>query len=618
MTVRSVDFEGYDPGGEGLRETLCTVGNGRFATRGALPEADADGVHYPGTYIAGCFNRVTSAIGDRSIETESMVNAPNWLPLSVRIEAGPWLTLDGVEVLEHRHALDLHTGVLTRRTRFRDDTGRETALAQRRLVHMRDPHLAGLETTIVAENWSGSIVIRSALDGCVENNNVERYRLFEHCHLGPVRTGLADDDTIELLVTTCQSGIEIAEAARTRLRRDGAAVEAERRLVERPGYVAQEISAEIERSRPLTVEKIVALSTSRDDAISEPAQSARWHAGHAASFEELLRQHQVSWHHLWRRFHIEIANDYETSRVLNLHVFHLLQTVSEHCADLDVGVPARGLHGEGYRGHIFWDDLRIFPSLTLRVPQHTRALLLYRYRRLPAARAAASDAGYDGAMFPWQSGSDGTEATPRLLFNVRSGRWIDENSGLQRHVGVAIACNVWQYYQVSADIDFMASFGAELLLEVARFLASITSYNAVLDRYEIRGARRPRRAPRRLPRERRARAPQQRLYEHDDCLGPLPRPRRAGAAGVAAPRAHRRPDQAGRDELERWEEISRKLVIPFHGDGIISQFEGYGALAEFDWDAYRHKYGNVQRLDMILEVEGDSANRYQLSKRRTC
>ena len=70
-------LRGLRPGGEGLRETLCTVGNGRFATCGALPEVDADGVHYPGTYIAGCFNGVTNTIGDRSIETESMVNAPN-------------------------------------------------------------------------------------------------------------------------------------------------------------------------------------------------------------------------------------------------------------------------------------------------------------------------------------------------------------------------------------------------------------------------------------------------------------------------------------------------------------------------------------------------------------
>jgi alpha,alpha-trehalase len=415
MTIWSVDFEGYEPEREGLREALCTVGNGRFATRGALPEADADGVHYPGTYIAGCFNRVTSTIGDRSIETESMVNAPNWLPLSVRFGDGPWLTMEGVEVLDHRHTLDMRTGVLTRRTRFRDEAGRETGLAQRRFVHMRHPHLAGLETTIVAENWSGPITIRSALDGLVENANVERYRSFEHRHLDPVRTGLACDDTIELLVTTRQSGIEIAEAARTRLRCEGREVDAERKLVERPGYVAQEIAAELEQGRPLTVEKIVALSTSRDDAISEPALAARQHAQRAPSFEELLREHQVSWHHLWRRFHIEIDDDDEPGRILNLHVFHLLQTVSEHCADLDVGVPARGLHGEGYRGHIFWDDLLIFPFLSLRVPQLTRALLLYRYRRLPAARAAAEDAGHQGAMFPWQSGSDGTEATPRLL-----------------------------------------------------------------------------------------------------------------------------------------------------------------------------------------------------------
>jgi trehalose/maltose hydrolase-like predicted phosphorylase len=85
--------------------------------------------------------------------------------------------------------------------------------------------------------------------------------------------------------------------------------------------------------------------------------------------------------------------------LVRLHIFHLLQTASPHTRDLDAGVPARGLHGEAYRGHVFWDELFVFPFLNLRMPEITRALLLYRYRRLDEARVAARAAGYRGAMF---------------------------------------------------------------------------------------------------------------------------------------------------------------------------------------------------------------------------
>ena len=172
-------------------------------------------------------------------------------------------------------------------------------------------------------------------------------------------------------------------------------------------------------------------------------------------------------------------------------MFHLLQTVSEHTIDLDVGVPARGLHGEAYRGHIFWDELFVFPFLNLRFPELTRALLRYRVRRLPEARQAARAAGYRGAMYPWQSGSDGREETQRLHLNPRSGRWLPDNSHRQRHVNAAVAWNVWQYYQATGDLDFLAAYGAEMLLEIARFWASIATYNRALDRYEICGVMGP-------------------------------------------------------------------------------------------------------------------------------
>ena len=162
-----------------------------------------------------------------------------------------------------------------------------------------------------------------------------------------------------------------------------------------------------------------------------------------------------------------------TELKLRVHIFHCLQTASPHSIDLDVGIPARGWHGEAYRGHIFWDELFIFPFLSLRLPTLTRALLSYRYRRLPEAKRAAREEGFEGAMFPWQSGSNGREETQKLHLNPESGRWNPDNTHRQRHINAAIAFNIWQYYEATDDYEFLTAFGAEMFLEIARFWASI-------------------------------------------------------------------------------------------------------------------------------------------------
>ena len=129
-----VVFDGWDPADEGRREALCTLGNGRFATRGAAPEARADGVHYPGTYAAGCFNRLVDEVAGRTMDNESIVNLPNWLTLRFAIDGGPWLDPAAVTVLDARQELDLRRGILTRQLRFADPSGRHTTLRQRRFV----------------------------------------------------------------------------------------------------------------------------------------------------------------------------------------------------------------------------------------------------------------------------------------------------------------------------------------------------------------------------------------------------------------------------------------------------------------------------------------------------
>jgi len=182
-----------------------------------------------------------------------------------------------------------------------------------------------------------------------------------------------------------------------------------------------------------------------------------------------------------------VKTEGEENKILRLHIFHIYQTISHNSIGHDIGVPSRGWHGEAYRGHIFWDELYIFPYLNLHMPQLARSLLMYRYYRLPKARQAAKENGYDGAMYPWQSGSNGREESQKIHLNPKSGRWIPDNSNLQRHINAAIPYNVWLYYQTTGDMDFFTTYGAEIILSTALFWSSIAELNLKTGRYEING-----------------------------------------------------------------------------------------------------------------------------------
>jgi alpha,alpha-trehalase len=607
-------YDGFDPDDEPLREALCTLGNGYFATRGAAPESSAGDVHYPGTYVAGLYNRLTTRIADRDVENEDLVNVPNWLHLRFRIAGDEWFTVADGGVDEYRQELDLRHGILTRRFVFATPDGRRTRVAQRRFVHMGNPHAAGLATTFQPENWSGRVEVETAIDGTVVNAGVARYRKLNSRHLSPIEEGFPSDDTMYLQVQTSQSRVSVALAARTTVRFDGTLVPTEHSSDSSPGLVTQTLAFDVAEGVPTTVDKVVTLYTSRDRGISEPGLEARTWVQRLGTFDELLESHKLAWELLWDRFHLGTGVDEFEAMVLNLHQFHLVQTVSKHTIDLDVGVPARGWHGEAYRGHIFWDELFIFPYLNLHLPDLTHALLLYRYRRLPEARQAAARAGLDGALYPWQSGSSGREESQVVHLNPKSGRWMPDNSSLQRHINIAVAYNAWQYYQVTGDLDFLAYGGAEIMIEIARLMASLATYNKAIDRYEILGVMGPDEYHDGYP-DRDEPGLDNNAYTNVMASWVLCRARDA----LEAVPEFRRNELIAKlavqpDELARWEEISQRLVVPFHDDGIISQFEGYGELEEFDWLGYGERYGDIQRLDRILEAEGDTPNRYKLSK----
>ena len=607
-------YEAYQPEDERLREALCAVGNGYLVTRAAAPEAHRGPAHYAGTYVAGVYNRLTDVIRGVSISNESIVNLPNWIPLTFRIDDGPWFDIDRVDVLSYRQTMDIRHSESRRELRFRDNAGRCTSLTQRRFASMHDPHVCALQTTLVAENWSGTIDIRSTVDATVTNCGVSRYESLSGQHLGDINISELGEGSVLVDALTVQSRIPIAVATHTNVWCGNRRATTTSRFRDRPDSAGHEITTDVIAGQPLSVDKVAVVFTGHDRAISAPSEAATNRLTELGSYAELFDAHRAMWLQLWRKFDFSIGGSAQSDQqILRLHIMHLLQSVSGYTADLDVGAPARGLHGEAYRGHIFWDSMFIAPLLTLRVPQISRSMLGYRSRRLPEARRAARAAGYDGAMYPWQSGSDGREESQQMHLNPMSGRWQPDSSHLAHHIGSAIAYNVWQYYQITGDRQYLIDEGAELLVEIARFWASRARYDGDRGRFVIDGVIGPDEFHSGYP-DRPHSGVDNNAYTNVmavwvilralDVLQKLPLPDRLDLLDRL---------NISRAELAQWESVSRRMYVPFH-DEVISQFEGYDDLKELDWSANRHRYADIGRLDRILEAENDDVNRYKASK----
>lgn len=622
-------YEGVDAGHEGHREALTTLCNGYLGVRGAAPESGRGGIGYPGTYLSGVYNRVVNLVEGRETEDEHMVNGPNWLHLDLRISGGTWWSQGGLTLVSERRVLDLHEAVLIREAIVADDDGRRLRVRQRRFVSMADPHLVALESTVTAEGWSGEVSVRSGVDLDMSNENVLEDSLLARRHLRDVTgfdDGAADDEAADdggtgygagpgILVAeaeTIQSHVRIATAMRTVA--DGGPHA--RGTAGRVGELHfHHFVLALDDGVSVRIAKTAAFATSRDRAISSPKAAATAVLERSAqTFEELLAEHSAAWKRLLPLFTVSLEGATHVQLVVNLHVFHVLQVLAPFVANLDVGVPARGLHGEGYRGHVFWDELFVLPLITSRLPAVARSLIAYRWRRLPAARQAAAAQGLEGALFPWQSGSDGREETPEWIFNPRSGHWLPDRSRLQRHVGLGIAFNAWQYFEATRDRYWLLQQGADLVIEVARLFASLADYDAEDDRFHLRGLMGPDEYHTGYP-EREGDGLDDNAYTNVMaawvCL--------TACRVLEVVRGHDRESLIERlevhpEEQEKWEHVSRRMAVPFHDDGIMSQFAGYGDLAELDWEAYRDKYHNIERLDLILEAEGDTTNRYKLSK----
>lgn len=607
--VWNIEYYGYTGGKrERSKESLLTVGNGYLGVRGALTESKASDDNYPGTYVASMYNKLVTEVAGRDVVNEDFVNLPNAQFITVQVEGAEIYEPNKNKVIELQRELNLQSSLLTTKMIGEDNQGNRFEIVTKKVANMENPHEYAISYTIKPLNFSKKITIISEIDAQIVNYGVERYRSLSSNHLNYISQE-AVGTLSTLVVETNQSKTKVAQSADFKLV-NGTVLNTENLTVE--GRTTTKLTVDAKENEVYTVEKIVAVFTTLETEGDVVAKSKEL-ASKGRTFENVKSDANTGWAKLWDKVDIKVSGDMLSQKLMRIHSFHLLVSGSPNNNNLDASITARGLHGEAYRGHIFWDEIFILPFYDVHFPATAKQILMYRYKRLEAARVYAKENGYEGAMFPWQSGSDGSEETQTVHLNPISGEWGDDYSCFQRHVSLAVAYNVWQYVNVTGDTAFMEQYGAEMILEVARFWSSKATKNETTGRYTIDKVMGPDEFHEAYPGTHQG-GLRNNAYTNMMVVWLFEQiPVILEELGSKATEIRNKVNFTDA-ELQKLEDVKHKLSLEIDKDGIIAQYEGYFELKELDWDYFREKYGNVYRMDRLLKAEGKSADDYKVAK----
>jgi kojibiose phosphorylase len=460
--------EGFAAAAANAHETLFTVGNGYLGTRGSLEEGHEGAL--PGTFLRGVFDHHDSAVTD-------LVKAPDWLMLAV-VAGGVRLDVTSASVVRHRRVLDMREGAVLRDTVFEDSEGRRTRVQTIRFASSADQHLCCLRARITPENHNADVIIRSGIDGT--GYNLDRRPIYAEPppddpqmtwhkwarsrHLDEVAREHFPDG-IYLETRTTSTGIAIGYAALTMVSPTaGSSVEQRYKCIE------QVSRAQVAAGNTLTVDKLVAVYTSRDVAAASlrPACLNELRRHTAAGFDRCRERNRSAWQAKWADSDVTIGGDPDATRAVRFNIYQLLIAANE--SDPRVNIGANALTGERYRGHTFWDtEVFMLPFFIYTQPETARALLLYRYHTLDGARQNAHETGFRGARYAWESAGTGAETTPKWTWDGAHRIWMGEE---EIHVTAAVAYGLLAYVAATGDHALMTDYGAEILFETSRFWAS--------------------------------------------------------------------------------------------------------------------------------------------------
>lgn len=579
----------FDPTHLHHQETVFTLGNGYLGTRGAFEEGYPS--DWPATFIHGLYDDVPL------VYTE-LANCPNWLPLLVVIE-GDYFRLDRGQVLRYQRQLDMQQGLLSRDVRWRSPSGHTVDLRFERFASLADPHALALRCQITPLDFEGRIEVQAGLNSYSDNLGSAHWEWLDQ--------GRADD-TVWLHVRTRHSAIELGMAAR--LTANGAdAIQI--KPIGCPGYPTLEMTCQAQRGQTITLEKIVTVFTSRET--ESPAQAAQDRLTGLRDYTTLLTAHKAAWDETWQASDVVIEGDDTAQLAVRYNLFQTLIAAPRH--DERSSIPAKTLSGFGYRGHVFWDtDIFIVPFLAFTQPALARNLLAYRYHTLPGARRKAQAAGYEGAMFAWESADTGDEVTPRWLPDSQGQELVRIWCGdIEHHITADVAYAVWNYWRASGDDDWMRRYGAEIILDTALFWGSRAEEKLALSLpngtergcYEIRDVIGPDEYHERV--DNNAFTNRMAQWNLETGLQVLAWLRREDAAQAAA--LERQLD-LNPQRLQHWAAVIGGMRMSHDPEsGLIEQFEGFFDLRDANLADYEPR---TQSMQAILGIE--ETNHYQILK----
>jgi trehalose/maltose hydrolase-like predicted phosphorylase len=491
----NIDENTFDPKKLHSHETVYTIGNGYFGTRGTFEEDFPRAT--PGTLLWGVFDKI-------SVGKEELANVPDWLIIKLFVN-GERFRLDRGKILDYQRTLDIQHGMLRRTVRWESPAGVRIRVTSERFASLADEHVGAIRYSVTAEEQPTTggnidVFLWAAFNMAVGNYDLMHWEPGEQ---------VRNDKRIWWQTKTRHSYVQLVQTMSFTTQ----AWNFNKELIRSDIAPSIRLYGSLAAGETVTAEKIVVMYTSRD--VVDPVKTALAHhheimeiseaesvpdkqyelliegtvqarpCKHVDAFETLLVEHKKAWERFWEISDIIIEGDGKAQQAIRYNSYQLRISVSSH--DSRYSMAAKGLTGFGYRGHVFHDtEIFMLPYFTYVHPDIARNLLMYRYRLLPGARAKAKQNGYEGAQYPWESTLDGGETTPDAIVHPESGELIPVLNGrLELHITASIAHAVWQYWQITGDDEFMLKYGAEILLSTAEFWGSRVEWHPEREDYEI-------------------------------------------------------------------------------------------------------------------------------------
>lgn len=414
--------EGFDPHVERGVEGAFTVSNGAFGVRASVEEGGP--ASNPVVLIAGVYVPTAAP----AAQTLLALHDPSLVTVTID---GQHVQMPFVDTLEHRRELDLRTGEMRRSWSFVDGVGRRWHVESLRAASAAEPelYLHRLAIEVVGDDTPAHLSLR-----------------FEGVAPEAQETGWTLEGRVARLVgTTDVPGLSVVRIER----------KASGPLAVEDGALVARASA----GEPVVVESLTRFGGESTDRRAPDALA------------RALETHRAAWSQRWTDCDVAVDGDPALQAGIRFALYHLWSASAVNDGRTSIG--ARNLSGEAYHGHIFWDtELFVLPVLSVTRPDAARSVLLYRYRTLDAARARARALGYRGALHAWESTDSGEDRTPAAAM-LPDGTMLRIHNGEQEHhIAAAIPHAVMRYWSATGDDAFMREYGAELVIECARFWAS--------------------------------------------------------------------------------------------------------------------------------------------------